>query len=938
MRAFAVVLLGCGTAIAQPTAPAKIDPKVPFAAPDPGGHAGEVRGVAFTPDGKSVVTAGTDRTVRVWDVATGEPTRVIRLPVRPGGGRLYALALAPDGKTAAVAGTTVEDGRDGSPIYLIDLSTGRVDRTLAEHTEAITSLSFGSEGKKLVSASLDRTARVWDVASGTCDTVLRGHTQGLSSVAFAPDGSQVATAAHEGTVRVWPAAGGKSALVLADRGTRSVAWTPDGRHLVGGNADGTVTVWEAKGKRLGTHDAPAPSDLYAVRVTPSGTAAVCAGTAYKDADDKQLRTGRVIDLGTGREYSSLAGVMGPAFDVAVSPDGSLAVSAVGPSGEAVVWKTRDGTVVRRLRGQGAAVAAVGSGPDGKTIAWRHLDQSLSLPAEFRLDRTFHCGDLRAGRMPDDPAGFTCSIRTHKGQRAIGFGERVRVIEGDEDISDFDLKAGDIRTLSWLGDHLLVVAANRGLFLTDPAEGTMLRRFAGETTEILTVAPAPDGMTFLTGGLDQTIRVWRADRARPLLSILPAGDEWIAWTEEGVYACSPGGERLLGWQADESRLKPGWRIPAARFRSSLYLPEVIRHVVTAGSVPAAFEAAGLKRPEKLSIPDLMPPTVEVTNPAASAEAGPKFDVTAVAKPTGGRPVRALRLLVNGRPYQGEASARLIKDGGEAKATWSVELPPGPHTLIVLADSAVSRGASTPVEVRIPGQPERPALYLLAVGVNDYPSPLKLKCAAADAEAVAKAFQGSKAFRTVEAKVLKDGEATKAAVETGLAWLHEKTGPGDVAIFLMSGRGEAGSGREYALLPHGADPANPVRTGISGATLTAALAKVRGKVLVFLDVARRRMAPADDLVRELLAEDCGAAVLAAARGPERAVEEPGAALGYFFQAVTDGLTGAADVDKDGSVWLHELEAYVPGRVKELSAGLLTPVATRPGGVGTVMLTGP
>src|SRR5262249_34470615 len=167
MRSFALAPVVCNAivavALAQPTAPVKVDPKVPFPASDTGGHTGEVRGVAITPDGKRVVTAATDRTVRVWDVATGESTRVIRLPVRPGaGGALYALPLAPDGKTFAVAGSSVDDGRDGSPISLIALATGRVVRTLAEHSDAVTGLAFDADGKRLASASRDRTARVWD--------------------------------------------------------------------------------------------------------------------------------------------------------------------------------------------------------------------------------------------------------------------------------------------------------------------------------------------------------------------------------------------------------------------------------------------------------------------------------------------------------------------------------------------------------------------------------------------------------------------------------------------------------------------------------------------------------------------------------------------------------------------------------------------------------
>jgi hypothetical protein len=100
----------------------------------------------------------------------------------------------------------------------------------------------------------------------------------------------------------------------------------------------------------------------------------------------------------------------------------------------------------------------------------------------------------------------------------------------------------------------------------------------------------------------------------------------------------------------------------------------------------------------------------------------------------------------------------------------------------------------------------------------------------------------------------------------------------------------------------------------------------------------MIGADDLVRGLLSEDCGAAVLCPCRGKKIAIEEPGAKLGYFTQALVEGLSGAADAVKDGTVWLHELEAYVGPRVNELTTGVLSPVTARPAGLRSFPLAKP
>lgn len=98
-------------------------------------------------------------------MATGDTTLLIRLPVRPWtGGLLFALAVTGDGKTAAVAGQPADMNRDGNPIFLVDLTTGRLLRTLTDHTDYVGRLAFSPDGKRLGSASNDHTARIWDVA------------------------------------------------------------------------------------------------------------------------------------------------------------------------------------------------------------------------------------------------------------------------------------------------------------------------------------------------------------------------------------------------------------------------------------------------------------------------------------------------------------------------------------------------------------------------------------------------------------------------------------------------------------------------------------------------------------------------------------------------------------------------------------------------------
>jgi WD40 repeat protein len=933
MRPIAIAVLVCtfGTVtLAQPKGGPKIDPKAPYVVVEPGSHSATVRGVAFTPDSRTIVTAAQDRTVRLWDVATGDLVRVIRLPVPAWvGGELYCLAMAPDGKTIAVAGRVNDQGRDGSPIYVIDLETGRMIRTLTDHTDSVTALAFGPGGTRLASCSADQTARVWDVATGKCETVLRGHTAGLTDVAISPDGELIATTARDATFRIWPIAGGKAMHIFVnmEHPTARIAWAPDSKLVATGNTDGSISLWDPKGKKLGMHLHPAMEKppVIVLAFTPDGQAVLCAGAPFDDPDDNKARSARIVNVGNGAEHSWMGFHASEVWAGAVSADGKLAVTIGKDQHDICIWKTFDGGLVRKIQGGGATVAEVAWSEDGKTIAWSSWRKKAD-DAELPLERTFHLSDLRMGPAPDAADKFQRALHARKERTLGAFNGRIQVYEGVQEVSIFNAEAGYLFGYSWVGDDLIVAAGQKGLCLGNPEDGKLLRRFTGSSGGFTAVAPAADNLTFATGGEDQTIRIWRADRGKPVLSILPSGNDWIAWTEDGLYACSPGGEHLMGWQLDAGRDKLATFAPAARFRSSLYRPDIIRHIASTANVDDAFAAAKATKPEKLGIAHHLPPTVEITSPGGSRlrEVGPTFEVTATARPATGSTVAAMRLLVDGRPYGGDAGIRKINADGELKATWPVDLPPGPHTLIALADGA-SRGASAPVEIIVPGKPELPALYVLAIGISDYAGPLGLKCAAADAGAIAKAFQDrSKSFRAVEIKVLTDKDATRAGVDAGLAWLKQKTTARDIGVFFFSGRGSADDKGEFALMLHDAEGRLPA------ARMKSALAEVPGRVMVVLDAARPKSAGADDLIRDLLTEDCAAIVLSSCQGAERSYEEPGAKLGYFTQAIVESLPSAAG--------LTELQAAVAERVKELSSGLMTPVTGRPTGVRSIGLVKP
>src|SRR5262249_42348008 len=157
--------------------------------------------------------------------------------------------------------------------------------------------------------------------------------------------------------------------------------------------------------------------------------------------------------------------------------------------------------------------------------------------------------------------------------------------------------------------------------------------------------------------------------------------------------------------------------------------------------------------------VLPPEVRITAPAAPGlrQANGKVTVQAEAKSVGGHAITSLRLLVNGRPFEGERGVRAVPEPkpGKVKASWSVDLPPGQNVLSGVAESPVSKGLSEPVVVMNTSVDDTPpTLYVLAVGVADYPGDMKLNFAASDARAIVAALEKNNngAFREVKSKIL------------------------------------------------------------------------------------------------------------------------------------------------------------------------------------------
>ena len=320
-----------------------------------GSHAGAVKAVEFSRDGRHVATAGKDRRVRVWNVAT-------RLPVGgplAAGGEVVRVALSPD--SSVVAGGNV----DGT-IRLWDIKTGRlIGRPLRGHTAEIASMAFEEASRILATADLSGSVRMWNLDNQRpIGAPLTPSSKPVAGIAFSPNGRILTTVSSDGTVVAWNAVTRRPVRKRASGFTDGVIeapFSPGGRLIACVGFD-RIRIWDVKsGRQLGAAMRGHTSVIWSAAFSPAGTT---LATASQDG------TLRLWDIGSQQQIGEpLTGHTGGVNSVAFSPDGSTLASG-DDDGRVILWHAAVGHV------QPEATAAFTS--DGRLAAIALDDGAVQL--------------------------------------------------------------------------------------------------------------------------------------------------------------------------------------------------------------------------------------------------------------------------------------------------------------------------------------------------------------------------------------------------------------------------------------------------------------------------------------------------------------------------------------------------------------------------------
>ncbi len=808
-----------------------------------GMHTEAIKRTATDAAGRYLVTVSLDKTARVWELSSGRLLSVLRPPLDRGQeGKLWAVAMSPDGNSVAVGGVT-QVAEPGCSIYLFDRATGRMIKRISGLPSAITELAWSKDGKWLAAGIYGKNgirlfrSDTWQL-SGSDDSY-QDASYGLD---FSRDGKLV-TSSLDGYIRIYSVDEQGSVRLLTKRSApggfrpMGVRFSPDDLRIAVGFYDSfQVNVLDSQ--KLDLLISPEinrgnSGSLSNVAWSSDGRALLAGGSFNNSKNVPAIVLWANSGQGIAQEFSVADNTI---FSLLSLPHDQAAFGASDPAWGVISTKgVRGHSVSAMVADFRDNLQRFRLSQDGRAVGFCYEIKCKS-PAIFDVREGLHLGDVSpASLMPPitQPLNLPVDLKrfdflgdeavSYKGLAIVNWANsKAPRLNG----SPIQLDQNEIsRSLAIdvegryfaLGTNSYVHLFNR--------DGTQREKIP-VPGDAWAVNISGDGHFVVAALGDGTIRWYESKDGKEVLAFFPHADKrrWIAWTPEGYYTASPGGEDLIGWHLNQGNDKEARFIPSGQLYDVFFRPDIVLAKFRGDDISSLINltaAQALKNP---------PPILSFTRvPSTTKSNTEKVCYKAVA--TGGG-IGEVRLFQNGKLIKSDGfyrenvaksdtriklaavdsaavtrSLRLTQvmlksepaiaassKGETFEECQDIETIPGENEIGVAAFNATNTVQSKLETVSFTSdrQAEEPHLYVLGIGINQY---------AASENNLTYAVKDATDFRTmIQAKAkglykennihiegLSDAQASKAGIQQAIAAIASKVKPWDNFILFVASHG-------------------------------------------------------------------------------------------------------------------------------------------------------
>jgi WD40 repeat protein/energy-coupling factor transporter ATP-binding protein EcfA2 len=416
-------------------------------------------------------------------------------------GIVLHAAFSPDGQHIVTAS-------EDRTARVWNATNGQLQATLEGHDDRVWQAEFSPDGQRIVTASADGTARLWSAAGGQLLAKLEGHTAEVWQAAFSSDGQRIVTASGDNTARVWNAVTGQMLNKLV--GHTDVVWhaafSSDGRHIVTASGDKTARVWNTANGQLLEKLEGHTDKVWHAGFSPDGHLVV---TASWD------NTARVWNADNGQLLNKLEGHKNSVLRAAFSPDGQRILTA-SEDKTARVWSATNGQELAKLEGHTAGVWHAAFSADGKYIV------------TASEDNTARVWNAANGRLLMKPEGHTAPVVDAEfspdGQRlvtaSVDTTARLWNAANGQLLVKLQSTTANVGHAEFSpdGKRMVIAGQDKVVSVRDADNGRLLVKLEGHTELVWHAAFSPDGRRIVTASSDRTARVWDAANGQSLAKL------------------------------------------------------------------------------------------------------------------------------------------------------------------------------------------------------------------------------------------------------------------------------------------------------------------------------------------------------------------------------------------------------------------------------------